>query len=183
MAKTIKLTAAISAAVTVIFTILYFYLHTAVLLSLSITAGTIAYHFIMRLFVGAIVNAIMHNKADHTKKRYCLFPFEKKLYKKLKVKHWKKHLPTYDPSLFSVKEHTYDEIIGATCQAEVTHEVIAVLSFIPILFIPLFGSPLVFIITSVLSALFDMTFVIIQRYNRPRLVKYTDRQKKIEQRN
>ena len=34
-----------------------------------------------------------------------------------------------------------------------------------------FGVYPVFIITSILSAMFDMTFVIIQRYNRQRIVK------------
>lgn len=35
----------------------------------------------------------------------------------------------------------------------------------------------VFIITSVLSCMFDMIFVIMQRYNRPRLVKIIERKK------
>ena len=34
---------------------------------------------------------------------------------------------------------------------------------------------MVFIITSVLAALFDLTFVMIQRYNRPRILKLIGR--------
>ena len=142
-----------------------------ILFSLAITFGTIAYHFAMRLLVGGIVNMIMDNKADYNKKWYQLRPFEEKLYKKLKVKNWKKKMPTYEPELFDVKKHTFDEIAQAMCQAEVVHEVIAVLSFLPLFTVPVFGSFTVFLITSVLAACLDTSFVMMQRYNRPRIIK------------
>ena len=41
-----------------------------------------------------------------------------------------------------------------------------------------FGAYLVFIITSVLAAACDMAFVIMQRYNRPRLIKLMELQKR-----
>jgi hypothetical protein len=41
----------------------------------------------------------------------------------------------------------------------------------PILAIIWFGVPLAFIITSILSALFDLMFVIMQRYNRNRILR------------
>jgi hypothetical protein len=57
------------------------------------------------------------------------------------------------------------------CQSEIVHEIIFVLSFMPILAIIWFGEPLAFIITSILSALFDLMFVIMQRYNRNRILR------------
>ena len=49
------------------------------------------------------------------------------------------------------------------------------LSLLPIAFIPLLGGAAAMIITSVLAMAFDSLFVIIQRYNRPRLVKIMTR--------
>lgn len=142
------------------------------LLAVTITFATTSYHFVMRLFVGAGVNGIMHNHADYEKKWYQICPFEKKLYKILKVKKWKNKLPTYSEETFSVKKRSLDEIVQATCQSEITHEVIALLSFLPLLASLKFDSFMVFFITSLLAACFDLSFVIIQRYNRPRLVKH-----------
>ena len=58
------------------------------------------------------------------------------------------------------------------CQAEIVHEVIVVLSFLPLLAAIPFGAFPVFLITSLLAAMYDLTFVIMQRYNRPRILKY-----------
>jgi hypothetical protein len=80
-------------------------------------------------------------------------------------------MPTYDPSLFSLQNHTLREILGANCQAEVVHEVIMLLSFVPIAFVPLFGAFPVFLMTSVLATLYDSLFVLMQRYARPHLLR------------
>ena len=87
------------------------------------------------------------------------------------MKKWKKYFPTYDPNVFDKKQHSWDEIAAATCQSELVHETIVVLSFLPIVFSVWFGATLVFTLTSIFSALFDLTFVMIQRYNRPRVLK------------
>jgi len=137
----------------------------------AITFGTTCYHFSMRLLVGLVVDCIMQNKADYRKAWYQQRDWEGKLYKALGIRKWKGRFPTYDPSLFDSKKHTLDEIVQATCQAEVVHEVIAVLSFLPLLGAIPFGSFGVFAIMSLLAACFDMIFVIMQRFNRPRLVK------------
>lgn len=139
--------------------------------SFAVTFGTCFYHFAMRLLVGHILNHTMRNRADYTKRRYQLRPFEIRLYKALKVKKWKGSMPTYDPSLFDPKLHSWDEIAQAMCQAEVVHETIAVLSFLPLLAAIPFGSFGVFLITSLLAAMYDLLFVIMQRFNRPRVLK------------
>lgn len=61
------------------------------------------------------------------------------------------------------------------CQSEIVHETIVVFSFLPIVSVVWFGSLPVFIITSVLSAGFDLMFVVMQRYNRPRIIKLIKR--------
>ena len=136
----------------------------------AITFGTVAYHFIMRLGVGHIFNLVMRNKADYKKGWYQTRTWEKKLYGRIKVKRWKGLMPTYTPYLFNPTKNRWDEIAQASCQAELVHETIIVLSFVPIFFSIWFGATIIFIITSVLAALFDLAFVMIQRYNRPRIL-------------
>lgn len=141
------------------------------LLSLLITFGTIFYHFAMRLAVGYAINGIFHNRFDYNRAYFRPRPFEKRLYARLGVRKWMGRMPTYSPDTFSTALHSWEEIAGATCQAEVVHTLIALLSLLPIALIPWLGTPGVFIITSVLSAAFDLLFVCIQRYNRPMLLR------------
>lgn len=55
-------------------------------LTIAITFGTTAYHFIMRWVVAFIYNSIMHNRADYRKHWYQVSKSEMKLYEKLHVK-------------------------------------------------------------------------------------------------
>jgi len=137
----------------------------------TITFGTFFYHFAMRLLVGYGLDVWMGNKADYQRAWYQLRPFEAKLYRFLKVKKWKGKMPTYEPSVFDPKLRSWDAIAQAMCQAEIVHEVIIVLSFLPLLAAIPFGSFWVFLITSLLAAMFDLSFVIMQRFNRPRIIK------------
>jgi hypothetical protein len=145
---------------------------------LAITLGITLYHFAMRLAVGTVVDLIMKNEADHNNMWFREKRFENKLYRLLCVRRWKKYIPTYDPDTFDASKKTVKEIVGATCQAEIVHEVIMLLSLLPMALIPLLGGAAAFIVTSVLSMLIDAVFVILQRYNRPRLVKVMARLEK-----
>mgnify|MGYP004471003917 FL=1 len=176
MAKILKGTAVFSLAAAGILTVLYQETSSGLLLSLAITAGTIAYHVVMRLVVGFTFHTVMRNRADYRKRWYQVSKREMAVYEKLKVKKWKRGMPTYDPTLFDPRLHTWEEIVQAMCQAELVHETIAALSFLPIAAGVWFGEYPVFIITSVLAAACDMVFVIMQRYNRQRVMKLLKRQ-------
>ena len=139
------------------------------LLDAAITSGTTFYHFAMRLAVGAIVPRCIRHPMKY--RWFQQHPFEPKLYERLKVKCWKNRMPTYDPASFSLQENTLEQIVDNCCVSEAVHEVIILFSFVPLSFALLWGAFPVFLITSVLSALFDGCFVIMQRYNRPRLVR------------
>lgn len=80
-------------------------------------------------------------------------------------------MPAYSPEMFSIQNHSWDEIAQAMCQAELVHETNMVFSFLPMIAVIWFSSFGVFLITSVCGAAFDLVFVMIQRYNRPRVVK------------
>lgn len=137
----------------------------------AVAFGTTFYHLGMRLAVGLSIDAKYHNHMDYTKKWFHVGSSEQAFYKLIRVKQWKKKLPTFTPQNFQLKSRSAVEIIQATCQAEIVHEIIMVLSFVPVLFSRWFGSLDVFLLTSCAAFLFDGTFVIIQRYNRPRLMR------------
>ena len=179
MAQVMKSAAAASFLLTALFSLFCrMGLHWA--LPWAITFGTCFYHFAMRLSIGYLVNRIMQNKADYRKSRYQLRPFEETLYKRLRVKKWKGKMPTYDPEVFDPRLHSWSEIAQAMCQAEVVHEFIVVFSFLPLLAAIPFGSFPVFFITSALSALYDLSFVIIQRYNRPRIIRFIAKERTVK---
>ena len=171
MAKQMKKISIISLLLTICFSILYRITSQHVFFPLAITFGTTAYHFIIRLLIGFLFHLKMQNKADYTKKWYQVSDFELKLYEKLKVKKWKKKMPTYDVDVFDTSKHTWEEIIQATCQSELVHETNIIFSLLPIISFIWFGSFEVFLITSILGAILDLLFVFMQRFNRSRIIK------------
>ena len=160
----------ISGFATAILCSLYYRFEEGWILSSAISTGTTCYHFAMRLLVGWIVPRLLRDTL-HEKRWFRPLPFETALHRALKVKAWKDHMPTYDPASFSLKEHTLQEILRASCVSEAVHEVIVLFSFVPLLFARIWGALPVFLITSVLAALFDCCFILMQRYNRPRLIR------------
>ena len=152
--------------------IAYYFTKNAALFTVAITLGTCFYHFAMRLIVGLLcIDTIFHNKMNYNRWWFRERKGEARFYKILHVQNWKKHLPTFKPEYFDIKKHSIEEIIQATCQAEVVHEIIMVLSFVPVIFTVWFGALLAFLITSCVAFCFDSIFVILQRYNRPRLIR------------
>ncbi len=137
----------------------------------AITCGTICYHFAMRLLVGYLYDFALHNQVNYNKKWFQVGKWETKFYRFLQVRRWKKYVPTFDLAAFNLKTHTSEQLAMTMCQSELVHETIVVLSFLPLIASTWLGAPLVFLATSILSALIDSIFVILQRYNRPRFLK------------
>ena len=175
MAKIMKFICAISFILTVTFALIYQVLSNSIIFSLMITFGTIMYHFVIRLLAGGLINYFIRNQVDYTKKWFCVSHTELKFYQAIKVKKWKNKMPTYSKDTFDISKHTWDEIVQATCQSELVHEVNVILSFIPILATLWVGAFEVFFVTSILSAGFDLLFVFMQRFNRARILKIMKR--------
>ena len=174
--RAVKRVAAITSALTVVLLAAYAAAPHGWILSCAISVGTTAYHFLMRLAVGYALPKLTDYDFDY---RYFWFQprkWEAALYRKLHVRKWKGKLPTYAPSQFSLSEHSLHRIIQNMCGAELVHEIIMVLSFVPLLTVPVFGTFPVFLITSIFAALFDSIFVMAQRFNRPRLVRIYEKQ-------
>ena len=73
-----------------------------------------------------------------------------------------------------MKNLTPAEMLRSMVQAETGHLMIMLLSFLPLLLIIPYGTAPVFIITSVLACMMEVPFVIIQRYNIPRIIRYME---------
>ena len=159
---------------------LQFFIDNEFLTTLGITLITTFFQGCVRPYTGLIINNIYHNRMNYNRWWFKEKRFEKTLYKILCVKKWKNKMPTYDPSAFNIYKHSLEEVIGATCQAEIVHELMLIESLLPLLLIIPFGEPIVFIITTLICVLIECVFIVMQRYNRPRLVKIYNMKKQID---
>lgn len=136
-------------------------------LTASFVCGVLFYHIAMRLAVAHLAKHNYNIENAWFKEK----PFEKALYRKLRVRRWKKRMPSGNPESYSMNR-TPAALVQTICRNEVIHEVSAVLSLAPIVlgfWCDAWGA---LIATSLLGSLFDLLFVCMQRYNRPRLVRF-----------
>ena len=120
----------------------------------------------------------MHNKANLDAAWYAQRNWEPRLYRLLHVRRWKGRMPTYDRELFDPSTRSWPQIAHVMRQAKLVHETIVVLSFLPLVVCLAMGgfeNAPIFAVTSTLAALFDLAFVFMQRYNRPRVLRITRR--------
>ena len=96
------------------------------------------------------------------------------------MKKWKGRVPAYRPDFFDLSRHTPDEVAQAMCQAEITHEILLPLSFLPIFAAIWVGAFPAFVITSVISAGLELVFIVTQRFNRPRIIKMLARRQSVQ---
>lgn len=146
-----------------------------VVLWVGVVAFTIMYHLWVRIIMGNVTN-MFKSKIKYTGWWFKERKFEKKLYKLLKVKKWKGKALTYNPELFSLKEHSLEEIAHAMTKAETDHWINEMISLSTILFGVIWGHIWIFAVSAILAMIFDCQFIIIQRYNRPRILKLLEKQ-------
>jgi len=107
------------------------------------------------------------------------FPFEKegKIYEKLGIRFWQNRVPDMSkwfPDLMppkALKQNAAQQLpvmLQETCVAEAVHLWVGILGFYCLHFLPTFGGV---VITLVHFAFLNLPFILIQRYNRPRLLR------------
>lgn len=159
----------------VCFTLYYgHYTQSGVILWTGITAFTIMYHFWVRIIMGN-VSKLFKNKIHYKQKWFQEQKFEKALYKLLRVKQWKGKALTYNPEEFSLKERSLEEIVATMTKSELDHWINVGIALSTILFAIPWGEFWIFSLTAILAVLFDGQFIVIQRYNRPRVVRILER--------
>ena len=172
---------AITAITSIVCFTLYYGEHysTKTILLIGVVAFTIMYHFWVRIIMGN-VSKLFKKHIKYNQWWFKERKFEKNLYKLLKVKDWKGKALTYNPESFSLKEHSLEEIADTMAKSEVDHWINEVISLSTLLFIIPWGLFWAFLISAIVAMIFDSQFIIIQRYNRPRIVKILEREKNKE---
>ena len=146
-----------------------------IILWMGITCFTIMYHLWMRIIMGNVTKIFKINyKQWWFKER----KFEKKLYKLLQVKKWKGKALTYNPELFSLKDYSLEEIADTMSKAETDHWINEIISISTLLFAIMWDKFWIFLITAIAAMIFDGQFIVIQRYNRPRIIKILEKRNK-----
>jgi len=167
--------------ITLIVSIICFYLYygnihkTETILWIGIIAFTIMYHFWGRIIMGNVSKLFK----KHLKYNQWWFKekgFEKRLYKLLRVKEWKGKALTYNPELFSLKENSLEDIANTMVKAEIDHWINEIISITTLLFIIPWGRAFAFGISAIVAMIFDGQFIVIQRYNRPRVLKILEKE-------
>lgn len=134
----------------------------------GIVTFMIVYHLWLRLIMGNVSKLFKINQDCWWFREKS---FEKRLYKLLRVKGWKGKALTYNPEAFSLKKHTLDEIASVMTKSEVDHWINEVISLISILFSLIWGKAWLFTLTAIFAMVFDAQFIVIQRFNRPRILR------------
>ena len=150
-----------------------------VVLWIGIVAFTIMYHFWVRIIMGNVTK-LFKDKIKYDQWWFNERKFEKKLYKLLKVKKWKGKALTYNPESFSLKAHSLEEIANTMSKSEVDHWINELISLSTILFGFVWGNIWLFIVSATIAMIFDSQFIIIQRYNRPRVIKLIERKNNLK---
>lgn len=145
-----------------------FKINTSNFLWSGIVSFMIMYHLWLRIIMGNVTKLF---KLSPHMKWFRQRSFEKHIYKLLRVKKWKNKVPTYNPELFSLKNCSFEQIAYTMTKAETDHWINELISLSSLLFALVWGRFPIFLITCIAAMLFDGQFIIIQRYNRPRILK------------
>lgn len=145
----------------------------------GIVAFMIVYHFWVRLIVGNLSKLIPIDP-NHWwfKERF----FEPPLYRLLQVRRWKDKALTYNPEQFDLKTRPLEQIAHTMAKSEVDHWLNQLISLSSILFCLLWGQFWIFLATAVAAMLFDGQFILIQRCNRPKLMRILARKQRLTSR-
>ena len=94
------------------------------------------------------------------------------------MKKWKGKALTYNPELFDLKENSLEQIVSTMTKSELDHWINEVISISTMFFGLIWGETWIFVITALAAMIFDGQFIVIQRYNRPRVLKILERRNK-----
>ncbi|MBR3614898.1 MAG: hypothetical protein IKL55_06955 [Clostridia bacterium] len=148
-----------------------------IILWTGITAFTITYHFWGRIILGNVSKLFkkcINYKMWWFKER----KFEKKLYEILKVKKWKGKALTYNPEQFDLKQNSLEQILNTMTKSEVDHWINELISISTMFFGLIWGKTWIFVLAAIVAMIFDGQFIVIQRYNRPRIIKILEKENK-----
>ena len=167
---------ALTAAVAAIFFHLYYsgISQNDLTLWIGIVSFMILYHFGLRILFGELTKKFKINYNHFWFKQR---KFEKPLYKLLRVRKWKDKVLTFDPESFNFKQRTLEQLATTMAKSELDHWINEIISIISIFFTFIWGCAPAFLISAFAAMLFDAQFIVVQRYNRPIVLRLNERRK------
>lgn len=155
-----------------IFFIMYINTKSNNILIFGIVMMIICYHLVVRIAVTTLFNAFctpeIVNPNEH---RFQQKDFEKGLYRKIGVRLWKNSFSSFDPNNFSLRFYSIDELIFEGCKAEMVHKVCFFVGLLSLIFTVWFGAFTIYLAAAVFGAIYDLAIIVVQRFNRPRLMR------------
>jgi len=172
-------TMALTAASAVICFILYYSGITKnnAILWCGIVSFMILYHFGLRIFMGKVTKLM---KIDYRHPWFKRHSFEAVLYRLLCVRKWKDKVLTFEPELYDFRNRTPEQLACTMAKSETDHWINEAISIVSIFFALIWGCLPAFLITAAAAMIFDAQFIIVQRYNRPIVLKVMERQNKLK---
>ncbi|MBR5538292.1 MAG: hypothetical protein IKU61_00185 [Clostridia bacterium] len=135
----------------------------------------ILFHFGLRILFGEITKRF---KINYRHPWYKTRSFEKGLYKLLKVRKWKDKVLTFEPDNYDFQNRTLEQLATTMAKSELDHWINEIISIVSIFFTFIWGCFPAFFISAVAAMLFDAQFIIVQRYNRPVVIRLMERKSK-----
>lgn len=175
--QTTYIVAAASLALMFVFLGLFVREKTDAFLIIGVLAMILSYHVIVRLIIEMVCEAATKSGVDPTAEWYETSDIELRFYKAVGMRRIKSRLPKLEETDLTLKKQSVEDIIDATCRIELRHEVNMIASFLVLFCTIFFGYIWLYLLTSVAAALIDFSYVAVQRYNRPRLVKTAKKQR------
>ncbi len=148
-----------------------------VVLWTGIVSFMILYHFGLRIFMGEVTKRFA---VDYNHGWFRERPFERSLYRLLNVRKWKDKVLTFDPASFDFRNRTLHQLATTMAKSELDHWINEIISVISIFFTLIWGCFPAFFITAVAAMLFDAQFILVQRYNRPIVLRLMTRRERKE---
>ena len=176
MYSTIVLTAIMAATC---FTLYYgkIFTHAAILWT-GITTFMILFHFGLRILLGEVTK---HLKIDYRHPWFRRRGFEKALFRLLRVRQWKDKVLTFDTAAYDFENRTPAQLAATMAKSETDHWINEGISLVSMLFALVWGQTAIFVGTAILAMLFDAQFIIVQRYNRPIVLRLMEKQQNAKQ--
>lgn len=155
-----------------IFFISYFNTKSVNSLIFGVSMMTVCYHFVVRITITTLFNAFCTPEIINPNERqFQQKGFEKGLYSKIRVRRWKNSFSSFDPHNFSLRFYSIDELIFEGCKAEMAHRICFFVGFLSLIFTVWFGAFTIYLTASVIGAIYDLAIIVVQRFNRPRLMR------------
>ncbi len=146
--------------------------------ALHLLQGLVLYHVAVRVVVGIVMDKRPLETFNPLSTLFRPRSWEARLYKNLQVKVWKNNMPVFNSAKWDLRSRGVGEVLRAGCQAEAVHGLNIAFGFVAVFLGPVSGIPDVGVLlfAAVTAGAFELPFILIQRFNRPRLLRLAERE-------